>query len=118
MKEARKATEELRSSLKDLNKQKLDLALDHNETKRSYSEAKYSNAVSASAKNKLLDDEISIYQSDDKAYNTYYKKAKRFRTSSGSTALSALKKSGLKKGTKKKIKNLIKKGKDFVYGNC
>lgn len=113
VKEARKATEELRSSLKDLNKQKLDLALDHNETKRSYSEAKYSNAVSASAKNKLLDDEISIYQSDDKAYNTYYKKAKRFRTSSGSTALSALKKSGLKKGTKKKIKNLIKKGKEI-----
>lgn len=113
VKEARKATEELRSSLKDLNKQKLDLALDHNETKRSYSEAKYPNAVSASAKNKLLDDEISIYQSDDKAYNTYYKKAKRFRTSSGSTALSALKKSGLKKGTKKKIKNLIKKGKEI-----
>lgn len=113
VKEARKATEELRSSLKDLNKQKLDLALDHNETKRSYSEAKYSNAVSASAKNKLLDDEISIYQSDDKAYNTYYKKAKRFRTSSGSTALSALKKSGLKKGTIKKIKNLIKKGKEI-----
>ncbi len=113
VKEARKATEELRHSLKDLNKQKLDLALEHNETKRSYKEAKYSNAASASAKNKLLDDEISIYQSDDKAYNTYYKKAKRFRTSSGNTALSALKKSGLKKGTKKKIKNLIKKGKEI-----
>lgn len=113
VKEARKATEELRHSLKDLNKQKLDLSLEHNETKRSYKEAKYSNAVSVSTKNKLLDDEISIYQSDDKAYNTYYKKAKRFQTSSGNTALSALKKSGLKKGTKKKIKNLIKKGKEI-----
>lgn len=113
VKEARKATEELRHSLKDLNKQKLDLALEHNEAKRSYKEAKYSNAVSVSTKNKLLDDEISIYQSDDKAYNTYYKKAKRFQTSSGNTALSALKKSGLKKGTKKKIKNLIKKGKEI-----
>lgn len=115
-KEARKATEELRSSLKDLNKQKLDLSLDNNETKRSYFDAKYSNATTVASKNKILDKEISTYRSDDKSYDKFYKDADKLRKSSGKTALSALSKSGLGSGFKKKIKSLIKKGREIPKG--
>lgn len=112
-KEARKATEELHKSIKDLTKQKLQLQLDTNEKKRSYSEAKYANSTSVSQKNKILKEEIDTYMTDDKAYQTYYNNAVEIRKSTGKTAISSINKSKLSKSLKSKIKNLIKKGKEI-----
>jgi len=112
--EAKKAVAELKAEIRELTKQKLELKIDDNERKRTYYDAKYSNATTASAKNKILNKEISTYKSDYKAYQTYYKDAKKLRNQSGKEAKSAVNNTkGLSKSVKNKIKNLIKKGKEI-----
>lgn len=62
--------------------------------------------------NKILDKEITIYNSDYNAYKEYYKDAKKIRDKSGKKAKTAVSKvKGLGKSVKNKIKNRIKKHK-------
>ena len=112
--DAKKATEELLTQIKELSKQKLDLKLDNNERKRKYQEAKYANAITAKAKNQILDKEIETYNSDNNAYAKYYEKAVTSRQDVGKKAKKAVTNTkGLSKADKKKIKNKIKKGEEI-----
>lgn len=109
--ESKKATIELAASIKELSKQKLEIKLEDNERKRTYQEARYANAKTADAKNKILGKEIDTYNSDDRAYNRYYKRAVQSRNKDGKEAKTAVSKvKGLSKKDKNNIKKLIKKG--------
>ena len=115
--EAKKAVAELKAEIKELTRQKLEVKLDDNDRKLTYQEAKYANAKTASAKNKILDKEINVYNSDYDAYKEYYKDAKKIRNKSGNKAKSAISKvKGLNKEDKKRIKKLIKQGKEIPSG--
>ena len=114
VKEAKQAVAELKSEIKDLSKQKLDLKLEDNERKRTYQEARYANATSAKEKHTILNKEINSYKSDDKAYVQYYKESKKQLKKDGNTAKAAVNKTkGIGKSAKDKIKKLIKQGKEI-----
>lgn len=107
--EAKKAVAGLKAEIKELSRQKLDLKIDDNERKRTYQEAKYANAKTTDAKNKILDKEIETYNSDDRAYNRYYKRAVQSRNKDGKEAKTAVSRvKGLSKKDKNNIKKLIK----------
>jgi len=114
VKDAKKAVAELKTEIKDLSRQKLDLKLDDNDRKRTYQEARYANATTAKQKHKILNKEINTYKSDDKAYAEYYKESKKQRKKDGKKAETAVSNTkGLGKSAKNKIKKLIKQGKEI-----
>ncbi|RKI44303.1 hypothetical protein D7V86_03355 [bacterium D16-51] len=112
--DARKATLELSASIRELSKQKLEMQLDSNERKRTYLEARYANATTTDQKNKILRKEINTFPAEDKAYNNYYTRAKRFRNQAGKKAKTSVNKSKkIPESVKKKIINKIKQKKEI-----
>lgn len=108
----------------DIRKQILQNTLDENEARRSYNDARYENATTTAEKSEIIQDNISTYQSDKKARNEAYKESikekqtKKYRSkvaaseNLGSTDLmGSLSSSSASEKIKKKILNLIKKGK-------
>ena len=112
--DARKATLELSASIRELSKQKLEMQLDSNERKRTYLEARYANATTTDQKNKILQKEINTFPTEDKAYNNYYIRAKKFRNQEGKKAKTAVTKSKeIPQSVKKKIISNIKQKKEI-----
>ena len=92
-------------------KQILQNSLDENSSKRDYLDAQYDNAT-LTEKNKLSNQRIKTYRSDDKAQDTYYQSVKSNEKSKAKSATTtATKTKSVSDKTMKRITAYINKGK-------
>lgn len=101
---------DLAEKLANLPLEKLERKLDSNDTKRSLNDAKLSNATSASAKNSILNNQISLENSDNRATQTYAEETAKAVTTNIKSIKSAKNsdKKGQSKAERKKINSYYK----------
>lgn len=101
---------DLAEKLANLPLEKLERKLDKNDTKRSLNDAKLSNATSVGAKNSILNSQINLENSDNKATQTYAKETAKAVTTNIKSIKSAKNsdKKGQSKAERKKINSYYK----------